>query len=89
MNKSQRVKIIALSMYLGLIIISLLWFEILMLLVFFIPVFLIYSYFSRYLTLRQRHYQRNKNGNKQENSDSQKWDEHVAKTTMRRSRGIW
>jgi len=89
MDKSQGVKIVLLIIYLVLIVISLLWFEALMLLVFFITVFTIYSYFSRYLTLRQRHYQRNKIGNKQENSDSQKWDEHVAKTTMRRSRGVW
>jgi len=88
MDKSQKVKILVLGTYLLLIVISLLWFEALMLLVFLITVFMIYSYFSRYLTLRQRHYERNNIGSKEEFSDSQKWDEHVAKTAMRRSRGV-
>ena len=88
MNRNQLLKLIALTIYFGLILISLLWLEILMLFVILITVFAIYVYFSNFLAFRQRHYQKNKIGNKEEHTDSQKWDEHVAKTVMRRSRGV-
>ena len=88
MNTSKLMKILAVLLYFVLIIVSILWFEFLMLLVILITILAIYIYFSNYLALRQRHYQQNKIGHQEEFAESQKWDEHVAKTAIRRSKGV-
>ena len=88
MRRNKQLKIIGIILYFCLIIISMLWFDFLMLLVILITVLTIYAYFSNYLALRQRHYSKDKRSAQEEFADSQKWDEHVAKTVIRRSRGV-
>lgn len=88
MNQSLQKKVIGLGVYFVLIFISLVWIEPLMLIVFLITLLYIYTSLSKYLALRQRHYQQNKNGDMEEFTESQKWDEHVAKASFRRTRGV-
>ncbi|MHA1226865.1 MAG: hypothetical protein ACTSPV_09005 [Candidatus Hodarchaeales archaeon] len=88
MRRPRKSVCIASGLYLSSIIISLLWFEPLMLLVFLITVLGIYINLGQYLALRQRHYSKDEEGNEEEFFDSQKWDEFVVKTSMRRSKGV-